>query len=46
VSDDDYAKLQQTLVANPETGDVILGSKVSGSCAGAPPVEAGAAAFG
>jgi hypothetical protein len=34
LSDDEYSKLQQVLLANPEAGPVILARAVSANCVG------------
>jgi hypothetical protein len=36
LSDDEYSKLQQMLLANPEAGPVILARAVSANCVGLP----------
>jgi hypothetical protein len=35
LSDDEYSRLQQALIEDPETGDLIPGSGVYGKCGGA-----------
>ena len=45
LSDDEYSKLQQALLSDPEFGAIIPGSGVSESCAGALPDAESVAAF-
>ena len=43
--DDEYSALQQALIANPESGDLVRGSGGVRSCGGTGSVEASVVAF-
>jgi hypothetical protein len=45
LTDDEYGTLQQSLIVNPEAGDVIPGSGVFANCGGVWPAAANAVVF-